>query len=186
MFEKYCLTIYFYFIFFSINTSAQNTSILTYIYCLFFKHQISAELGNSKETKTQSDKLNVGPALSYPKGQDSITTDSGLSISSGYGPLHIACVRGHKDRVNALVQKGASINAWDKDGKTPLYRSCENGRVEIVQLLLNNDVNVNLCDKDGFSPLYAACQEGHQDIVKLLLDNKADPNMMLADDTKKL
>lgn len=144
------------------------------------------ELGNRKETKAQSDKLIVGPALSYPKGQDSITTDSGISISGGHGPLHIACVRGHEDTVNALVQKGASINAWDKDGKTPLYRSCENGHVKIVQLLLNNDVNVNLCDKDGFSPLYAACQEGYQDIVKLLLDNKADPNMMLADDTKKL
>lgn len=147
--------------------------------------QISTELGNRKETKTQSDKLIVGPTLSYPKGQDSITIDSGISIYSGLGPLHIACARGHKKTVNALIQKGESINAWDKDGKTPLYRSCENGRFKIVQLLLNKGVDVNLCDKDGFSPLYAACQEGHHDIVNLLLDKKADPNMMSADDITK-
>lgn len=149
----------------------------------YLKYQISTELGDRKKTKAQSNKLIVGPASTYPKGQDGITTDSGISISSGFGPLHIACVRGHKDTVNALIQKGASINAWDRDGKTPLYRSCENGRVNIVQLLLTYGVDVNLCDRDGFNPLYAACQEGYQDIVNLLLDNKADPNMMPADDT---
>lgn len=146
----------------------------------YLKHQISTELGDRKKTKAQSDKLIVGSASTYPKGQDSITTDSGLSISSGFRPLHIACARGHKNTVNELIQNGASINAWDKDGKTPLYRSCENGRLEIVQLLLNSGVDVNLCDKDGFSPLYAACQEGYHDIVKLLLNNKADPNMISA------
>lgn len=149
----------------------------------YLKHHISTELGDREKTKAQSDKLIVGTALTYPKGQDSITTDSGLSISSGFGPLHICCARGHEDTVNALLQKGASINALDRDGKTPLYRSCENGRVKIVQLLLTYGVDVNLCDRDGFSPLYAACQEGYQDIVNLLLDNKADPNMMPADDT---
>lgn len=149
----------------------------------YLKHQISTELGDRKKTKAQSDKLIIGTALTYPKGQDSITTDSGLSISSGFGTLHIACVRGHLSSVNELMQNGACINAWDKDGKTPLYRSCENGRVKIVQLLLNSGVDVNLCDKDGFSPLYAACQEGYRDIVKLLLDNKADPNMMSVDVT---
>lgn len=151
----------------------------------YLKHQISTELGDRKKTKAQSDKLIVGTALTHPKGhvQDSITTDSGLSITSGFGPLHISCAHGHKNTVKSLIQKGASINAWDKDGKTPLYRSCENGHVKIVQLLLNSGVDVNLCDKDGFSPLYAACQEGHHDIVKLLLDNKADPNMIPADDT---
>nr|XP_034310276.1 ankyrin repeat and protein kinase domain-containing protein 1-like isoform X2 [Crassostrea gigas] len=147
------------------------------------ENKLSNETGDRKKTKAQSDKLIVGPASTYPKGQDSITTDSGLSISSGFGPLHISCARGHKNTVKSLIQKGASINAWDKDGKTPLYRSCENGHVKIIQLLLNSGVDVNLCDKDGFSPLYAACQEGHHDIVNLLLDNKADPNMMPADDT---
>lgn len=149
----------------------------------FFKHHVSTELGDRKKIKAQSDKLIDGPPSTHEKGQDSITTDSGLSISSGFGPLHIFCARGHKDTVNALIQKGASINAWGKDGQTPLYISCENGHVKIVQLLLNYGVDVNFCDKDGFSPLYAACQEGYHDIMKLLLDYKADPKKMPADDT---
>lgn len=147
----------------------------------FFKHHISTELEDKKKTKAQSDKLNAGPQSTHAKGQYGSTIDSGISISSGFGPLHIACARGHENTVNKLIQKGASTNAWDTDGKTPLYRSCENGHLKIVQLLLNSGVDVNLCDKDGFSPLYAACQEGYHDIVILLLDNKADPNMMSAD-----
>lgn len=143
-----------------------------------FWNKVSWEFGNRKKKIAQSDKLIDGPAPTHLKGQDSITTDSGLSISSGFGPLHICCARGHTDTVNTLIQKGACINARDNDGKTPLSRSCENGHFKIVQFLLNKGADVNLCNKDGFSPLYAACQEGYQDIVELLLDNKADPNMM--------
>lgn len=143
------------------------------------KHQVSTELGNTKKHTPKSDELINDPAPSYPRGQDCITIDSGLSISSGFGPLHISCARGQEETVTALITKGACINAWDKDGKTPLYRSCENGHIKIVQVLLNHGANVNFGDQDGYSPLYAACREGYQDIVQLLLDNKADPNMPL-------
>lgn len=119
------------------------------------------------------------PVPNYPRGQDSSTIDSGLSISSAFGPLHISCARGKEDIVTALIKKGACINAWDKDGKTPLYKSCENGHIKIVKFLLDHGANVNLGDQDGYSPLCAACREGYQDIVQLLLDNKADPNMPL-------
>lgn len=119
------------------------------------------------------------PVPHYPRGQDSSTIDSGLSISSGFGPLHISCALGKEETVTALLTKGACINAWDKDGKTPLYKSCENGHIKIVQLLLNNGANVNLGDQDEYSPLCAACREGYQDIVQLLLDNEADPNIPL-------
>lgn len=120
-----------------------------------------------------------GPVPNYPKGQDSSTIDSGLSISSAFGPLHISCAGGKEDIVTALIEKGACINAWDKDGKTPLFKSCENGHIKIVQILLDHGANVNLGDQDGYSPLCAACREGYQDIVQLLLDKKADPNMPL-------
>lgn len=156
------------------------------MYILSFLNIISLRnKGTEKKTQSYLVKLIDDPSSTHAKGQDSSTIDSGLSISSGFGPLHISCARGHKDTVNSLIQKGASINALDKDGKTPLYRSCENGRLKIVQLLLNKGVDVNHCDKDGFSPLYAACQEGYHDIVNFLLDNKADPNMMSANNTTK-
>lgn len=140
---------------------------------------VSTEFGNRKQSTPKSDELVDGPVPNYPKGQDSSTIDSGLSISSAFGPLHISCARGKEKIVTALIKKGACINAWDKDGKTPLYKSCENGHIKIVQLLLDHGANVNLGDQDGYSPLCAACQEGYHDIVQLLLDNKADPNMPL-------
>lgn len=143
------------------------------------ENERSNEIGNRKQSTPKSDELIDDPVPNYPTGQDSSTIDSGLSISSGFGPLHISCARGKEETVTALLTKGACINAWDKDGKTPLYKSCENGHIKIVQLLLNNGANVNLGDQDGYSPLCAACREGYQDIVQLLLDNEADPNIPL-------
>ena len=36
-------------------------------------------------------------------------------------PLHWASLRGHKEVVVLLVEKGANVNAQDKHGDTPLY-----------------------------------------------------------------
>lgn len=130
--------------------------------------------GHKKEKKSQSDTTNDG----RPASHASITVDSGLSNTSGFSPLHIACSRGHHGTVDELLRRGGFINACDQDGKTPLYRSCENGHIEIVKFLLKNGADVNLCDHDGYSPLYAACQEGYTEIVKILLDNGSDPNII--------
>lgn len=113
-------------------------------------------------------------------GKDTSSTitsiDSGISIYKGLSPLHIACSKGHYDTVRQLINKGAVINACDKDGESSLYLACEYGHVNVVELLLSDGADVNLCDHDGASPLFIASQHGHDVIVNLLINHGADVN----------
>lgn len=104
------------------------------------------------------------------------SADSGIFTHNILSPLHIACVRGHHDTVCHLINKGADINACEKDGKSSLYLACEYGNVNVVELLLGGDADVNLCDNDGASPLFIASQQGHDVIVNLLLNHGAAVN----------
>ncbi|PMD55239.1 ankyrin, partial [Hyaloscypha bicolor E] len=51
-------------------------------------------------------------------------------------PLYRASMNGHVDIVKLLLEKGADVNAADRDGQTPLYRAFANRHVDIVKLLL--------------------------------------------------
>lgn len=65
-----------------------------------------------------------------------------------FSPLRIACQRGQCDSAQILIERGANINAFDKDGSNPLTIACEQGHDNIVQLLLNN-ADINLCRNNG-------------------------------------
>jgi ankyrin repeat protein len=39
--------------------------------------------------------------------------------------LHYACIRGHENVVRLLLQRNATVNSRDVDGKTPLALSVE-------------------------------------------------------------
>lgn len=47
-------------------------------------------------------------------------------------PLSWACLKGHKDVVQFLVEKGAIIDHTDKNGRTPLDLAAFYGDAEIV------------------------------------------------------
>ena len=60
----------------------------------------------------------------------------GASLTSmdkeGLTPLSWACLKGHKNVVQFLVEKGAVIDHTDKNGRTPLDLSAFYGDAEIV------------------------------------------------------
>ncbi len=47
------------------------------------------------------------------------------------------------------MQKGADVNARNKDGDTALMLGCRRGHLEVVKLLLEKGADVNARDKDG-------------------------------------
>jgi ankyrin repeat protein len=79
--------------------------------------------------------------------------------------------------VRALLEKGAYVNAKDKEsGWTPLMAAALSGSVDVVKLLVLKNADVNAKDKFSWTPLMIASRSGHVDIVRILLDAGADVN----------
>lgn len=56
----------------------------------------------------------------------------------GLMPLSWACLKGHKNVVQFLVEKGAVIDHTDKNGRTPLDLAAFYGDAEIVSEIVLN------------------------------------------------
>ena len=74
------------------------------------------------------------------------------------------------DTVKALIEKGADVDAEERDSQeTPIHEAVECGNIDIVRLLLDHgaDVNArNVCDE---TPLHFAAWSRSLEMVKLLL-----------------
>ncbi|WP_320157506.1 ankyrin repeat domain-containing protein [Wolbachia endosymbiont (group A) of Anomoia purmunda] len=102
----------------------------------------------------------------------------------------MAATHGHKGIVEALLDKGANVNAVDKGRKTPfdlttneeiktllqntdkLLEAAKSGDISEVKRLISEGANVNAVE-DLYTPLYWAAKNGHFNIVEVLLDNGA-------------
>jgi ankyrin repeat protein len=87
--------------------------------------------------------------------------------------LHIATKSGHFDIVKCLIEKGAEINAKDKEEKTTLHWASKEGHLEIVQCLIEKGADVNAKDTLNQTALHFASGEGHLELVQCLLENGA-------------
>ena len=91
-------------------------------------------------------------------------------------PLHEAARAGDKAQVEALLAKGADVNAKDNSGGTPLHRAANEGRKDVVELLIIKGADVNAKAKDGQTPLHRLASAGRKDVVELLIIKGADVN----------
>lgn len=98
-------------------------------------------------------------------------------------PLFEAVKKGDKAEVEALLAKGADVNAKDKNpvGQTPLHYAADTtyGRKDVAQLLLAKGADVNAMDNNGATPLHMTVgreSEAKKDIAELLLTKGADVN----------
>jgi ankyrin repeat protein len=90
--------------------------------------------------------------------------------------LHIAAARGNLKLVQALVEKGADLEAEGWSKFTPLHAAASAGHTEVVKVLIGRGANVHAEGEGNQSILYSAALGGHADIVRLLLAAKADSN----------
>lgn len=92
--------------------------------------------------------------------------------------LHQYVQSGNYDAVKALRRDGASLEWFDKEGRTPLILACTRGELlDMATTLLNLGANINAYrpgTQKGF-PLHHAAKKGLEKTVTVLLSRGADP-----------
>ncbi len=100
----------------------------------------------------------------------------------GYTPLHDAVIRGDLERISALLNSGADVNATIRSaenfssewGATPLHLAARDGRRDIADTLLRAGANARAADARGATALHWGC--GSSEIASILASAGADPN----------
>lgn len=111
---------------------------------------------------------------------------------SGQTPLHLAATYGLVEIMQALLERGATIDEVDDNGESPLYIAVKHaGQMmayhfsdtetcdrffNAVNLLLKWGADTNLANKQGETPLLAASWYGNVQLTQLLLCYFADVN----------
>uniref|UniRef100_A0A671ULL1 Ankyrin repeat domain 28 n=1 Tax=Sparus aurata TaxID=8175 RepID=A0A671ULL1_SPAAU len=92
-----------------------------------------------------------------------------LYVLSLRTPLMLSVLSGHTDCVYSLLNKGASVEAKDKWGRTALHRGAVTGHEECVEALLQHSANFLVRDCKGRTPVHLAAACGHIGVLGGLL-----------------
>ena len=97
---------------------------------------------------------------------------------STYGetPLMIAALGNARKAVEALIARGADVNAKNDIGETPLFYAAQRNSHDAAKLLIERGADVNAKDKHGGTPLHEAAFSNYLDVAKLLIDRGAAVN----------
>jgi len=79
-----------------------------------------------------------------------------------------AASKGDTQKVQALLGKGADVNAKDDMGETALIIAAYYGHTDTVKVLLEEGADVNAKNNKGITALRAAKLAGHNEIVLML------------------
>lgn len=98
-----------------------------------------------------------------------ILSFTSISFADINDDLFEAVKKGDKQKVLALIKKGANVNAKDVDGEILLIIASKKGHTEIAKLLITKGADVNAKDNDGETPLMFASENGKLDIINLVI-----------------
>jgi uncharacterized protein len=91
--------------------------------------------------------------------------------------LFAAARLGCEAQARALLDRGATVDARDRDGATALAKSAQAGKLPLIKLFLERGANVNARAIDGSTPLFYAAEADRGAAIALLLERGADPNI---------
>jgi hypothetical protein len=99
------------------------------------------------------------------------------SMMGPWTPLNHAAWYGKLEVGRCLVDRGANINAQDKDCDTPLINAAHRGHVEFTRMLLERGAEIDAQNSSGDTALHLSIRKGHTQAVRLLLEHGADANV---------
>lgn len=93
-----------------------------------------------------------------------------LAAGCGTTPSSLtrAAWKGDTATVQALLAKGADVNAKTDKGATALVWAATTGHNDTVQALLAHGADVNAKNNTGMTALMMAKKRGHKEIVRML------------------
>ena len=96
----------------------------------------------------------------------------------GWTPLHLAAFFGHSELANALLDRGALVNARSTNSmkNTPLHAAAAGKQIDLTRLLLTRGADPNASQEGGWTALHSAAQSGSREMVELLLAHGANVN----------
>ena len=89
-------------------------------------------------------------------------------VSHGGSPLHQAALDGNIRYVKQLLDAGAIVNCFEKDGFTPIVYAADEGHWEIVKMLFDAGADHRATGADGARVVDYAMEAGRDEIVRLL------------------
>nr|XP_031362115.1 ankyrin repeat domain-containing protein 7-like [Lonchura striata domestica] len=101
-----------------------------------------------------------------------LLTETFLSLQRT--PLHLACINGHADVVQFLVEKKCKLNPCDRLDKSPLIKAVEHQHRDCAAILLEHGANQDHRAVNGNTALHFAVMASSKSLVKLLLEHGAD------------
>ncbi len=107
------------------------------------------------------------------RGQVIRLLDQGVSIDCA-GPrhsataLHWAAYKGHVGVVKTLIERGATIDARNSDGRTPLILAAGMGHAKTARILLEAGADRNATGADGLTALDWAKKKRRRRVVRAL------------------
>jgi len=75
---------------------------------------------------------------------------------------------GDTEKAQALLERGADVNARNNECVTALMAAAAEGHTDTVQALLEKGADVNAKNNDGKTALMRAKEKGHKEIVRML------------------
>jgi ankyrin repeat protein len=100
-----------------------------------------------------------------------------LTAAAADSPVADAAMRGDRETVRVLLQKGADVNAARGDGMTALHWAAEFGDADLTEMLLLAGANPRTVTRIGsYTPLHIASRGGYAVVAAKLLKAGADVN----------
>ncbi len=99
----------------------------------------------------------------------SVLIDVNAKDSYGNTELTRVASKGNKDEVDALLKKGAKIEAANNNLYTALMRAALNGNKEVVEVLLRWGAKIEAADIFGNTPLILAAGRDNKEVIEILL-----------------
>lgn len=96
------------------------------------------------------------------------------------GALITASIRGHRDIIVLLLEKGVDIDTEGYRGRTPLIFAINEKQIPTARLLIRRGAREDKSDKDGELPLFMAAENGLHVVVKEIVKKTKNPDVQNA------